>query len=295
MNVFLNTFLFTFKLTIMFLSPVHSRTGIYHRPNRCELVAIPRKGLTQMELLVVIAVVAILLALLIPATQIVINASRSVQCAANMRQIASAVSLFAADNNMRLPPTRHAPLSSDIFHNQISSHGAHLTDAAMLLMQPPPWFRPHQIAQRAPFDYLDDPRIFYSPTQDLFEPDLASWSSTEPSRVFQTLPTARFPDPISRIGYIWITISERPETDPLHRYRNDSFLLMDQPMPLLTTFGIPTHPHVELRATDNNFIQVAYTDGSVRRFNRAELIRDIPEGHNNVNFARILGRMIGRE
>jgi prepilin-type N-terminal cleavage/methylation domain-containing protein len=61
-------------------------------------------GFTIIELLVVVSLVVILAALTLPALQSSLAVSRRVQCASNLRQLAQAVRLFAADHGNRIPP-----------------------------------------------------------------------------------------------------------------------------------------------------------------------------------------------
>jgi prepilin-type N-terminal cleavage/methylation domain-containing protein len=60
-------------------------------------------GFTITELLVVIGILAILLAILFPALAKVRSAQRGTACIANLRQIGSALHLYAQDNALRLP------------------------------------------------------------------------------------------------------------------------------------------------------------------------------------------------
>jgi prepilin-type N-terminal cleavage/methylation domain-containing protein len=62
-----------------------------------------RKGFTLLELLMVIAIIAILAALLLPALSHAKESARRIVCASNMRQIALASMIYASDNNDRLP------------------------------------------------------------------------------------------------------------------------------------------------------------------------------------------------
>ncbi|CAN5550029.1 hypothetical protein BH09PLA1_BH09PLA1_35820 [soil metagenome] len=62
-----------------------------------------RGAFTITEVLVVVAILAILLALLFPALMKVRSAQRGTTCIANLRQIATAFHLYAQDNSFRLP------------------------------------------------------------------------------------------------------------------------------------------------------------------------------------------------
>ena len=67
-----------------------------------------QNGFTLVELLVVIAVIAMLVALLLPAVQSARASARRVQCVNNLRQIGLATSNYASANNHLPPPTAGA-------------------------------------------------------------------------------------------------------------------------------------------------------------------------------------------
>src|SRR5438045_777261 len=60
-------------------------------------------GFTLVELLVVIAIIAVLLAILLPVLSGVREQANRVKCASNLRQIGTAMHLYASDNKSQYP------------------------------------------------------------------------------------------------------------------------------------------------------------------------------------------------
>lgn len=63
-----------------------------------------RRGFTLVEMLVVIAIIAILVSMLLPALNKVREAARTLKCAANLHQIGIGFQMYRAENNNFLPP-----------------------------------------------------------------------------------------------------------------------------------------------------------------------------------------------
>ena len=69
-----------------------------------------RCAFTLVELLVVIAIVALLLSILLPALSRAHEQARTVACAANLKQIATAANVYALEHRDRLPRSTHSAL-----------------------------------------------------------------------------------------------------------------------------------------------------------------------------------------
>ena len=73
----------------------------------------PRRGFTLIELLVVIGVIAILIALLLPALQKAREQSKQVVCLGNLRQLATAFLVYTQNNHGKFPRPAVDPQPED--------------------------------------------------------------------------------------------------------------------------------------------------------------------------------------
>lgn len=71
----------------------------------CDRPAVLRRGFTLIELLVVIAIIALLLGILLPALGNARETGRALACSSNIRQLAVALTLYAADYDEQFPPS----------------------------------------------------------------------------------------------------------------------------------------------------------------------------------------------
>jgi len=73
------------------------------RPPAYNLVRVARRGFTLTELLIVIAIIAVLAALLLPAIDIVRGMARRASCSSNLRQLAAGIIAYAGEHEGQMP------------------------------------------------------------------------------------------------------------------------------------------------------------------------------------------------
>ena len=79
------------------------------------------RAFTLVELIVVIAIIAILVGLTIPNVTRVINKSRNVVCMNNLRQIGTAVRLYITDNDNTFPTIEMSPNETPIYPPEVEA------------------------------------------------------------------------------------------------------------------------------------------------------------------------------
>src|SRR5258707_877465 len=69
----------------------------------------PRRAFTLIEILVVIAIIAVLMAILLPTIEHARHQAYKDKCASNLRQIGQALAVYAGENHNSFPRTIYVP------------------------------------------------------------------------------------------------------------------------------------------------------------------------------------------
>src|SRR5882672_7223565 len=94
-----------------------------------------KQGFTLVELLVVVAIIALLIAILLPAVSAAKEQANRVKCGANLRQIGMAQQMYAGENKGQYPRILYVPGTATWFFSGFSkrdpfgySDGPHYDD-----------------------------------------------------------------------------------------------------------------------------------------------------------------------
>ncbi len=206
-------------------------------------------GFTLIELLVVISIISLLIAILMPALTKAREASRAVVCGSNMRQIATAVELYAGDHNGFAFPTLIGPT----FHTyKVAWYSAHPSPersffATPYLGQPRPT---EQWAGRA-FDCPTIERGYGDLAVDYtYNATLGTFGEDKAPRL--TNMHSEFVQPSTVISF--------GESTGSRYFINTSFALWDDP-------AVAAFPH-------DDAANYSFLDGHVSRHKLGELVRD---------------------
>lgn len=166
-----------------------------------------RRAFTLVELLVVIGIIAILIAVLLPALSRAREQAATVKCSSNLRQIGVAVAAYAADNKGLVPPRMRAEMPDNL--QKFAYYSPHLmyfvwgegryaanpnADVAATYGFGRLWER----------KYVTDKRLFYCPVapHPFFDLDFQPGPPTE--WPFGTTNPMGFNNGNTRAGYMWM-------------------------------------------------------------------------------------------
>jgi len=209
------------------------------------------RGFTLIELLVVISIIALLIAILLPALGAARKSARLIACASNLRQLGIATHAYAADNNEVIPagPVGPSPFGRD--WTQVNGAGIWLGGPFLSYMG-------HGLLLK---DYLDDEKqAYYCPGDD----------TTAPTVQLSNIGTLNNANSSYAYRHLSQTTNNRIDDLGLSDEGEDARALM------LDTESYGPSDDTYHSAHDGRWVNVLYLDGHVVQASNAEEVLAIP-------------------
>ncbi len=246
-----------------------------------------RCGFTLIELLVVVSIIALLVAILMPALHLARMQSRITVCGAHLKQVGLAMVMYSDNYNESIPPDNGEMHGYVVYRDDIRINGK---------------LRPHRWAYLYELHYIDQPEMFYCPANRLGWAVFENYNS--PTR-WGTLPqdfNAGGNEWI-RIGYSYWPIKRGAQSgfDKATKY---SKLYLDMPYATDLTHGLKNVSHQRragrndetYKASNQYSLNALYPDGHVSSCKEPTVFQD-PVWDNFPDYETLhytLFKLIGR-